>query len=49
MKSAYGFVQYVTAEACEQARESEQGLEIKGRKISKTCPNAQAVKMLTAV
>lgn len=36
MKSAYGFVQYVTAEDCRRAMETEQGLEIKGRKISRT-------------
>ena len=35
MKSAYGFVQFHDANACFQALQSEQGVEIKGRKIRK--------------
>lgn len=33
MKSAYGFVQYHDADACFNALQTEQGIEIKGRKI----------------
>lgn len=33
MKSAYGFVQYHDAGSCMRALESEQGIEIRGRKI----------------
>lgn len=36
MKSAYGFVQYHDAGSCMRALESEQGIEIRGRKIRKT-------------
>ncbi len=35
MKSAYGFVQYHDAGSCMRALESEQGIEIRGRKIRK--------------
>ena len=35
MKSAYGFVQYHDADACFHALQSEQAIEIKGRKIRK--------------
>ena len=35
MKSAYGFVQYHDANACYQALQNEQGIEIRGRKIRK--------------
>ena len=35
MKSAYGFVQYHDADACFRALQSEQAIEIKGRKIRK--------------
>lgn len=34
MKSAYGFIQYVQAEDCHRAMQSEQGIQIKGRKIN---------------
>lgn len=34
MKSAYGFIQYVQAEDCHRAMQSEQGLQIRGRKIN---------------
>ena len=33
MKSAYGFVQYHDANACMRALQSEQGIELRGRKI----------------
>jgi len=35
MKSAYGFVQYHDAGSCMHALDSEQGIEIRGRKIRK--------------
>ena len=38
MKSAYGFVQYHDADACFHALQSEQAIEIKGRKIRKRSP-----------
>ena len=34
IKSAYGFIQYVQAEDCHRAMQSEQGLQIRGRKIN---------------
>lgn len=34
MKSAYGFVQYHDSQSCMRALQSEQGIEIRGRKIS---------------
>jgi len=33
MKSAYGFVQYHDSNACMRALQSEQGIELRGRKI----------------
>ena len=38
MKSAYGFVQYHDADACFQALQSEQAIEIRGRRIRKRRP-----------
>ena len=35
MKSAYGFVQFHDSQACMRALQSEQGIEIRGRKISR--------------
>ena len=34
MKSAYGFVQYIKADDCQRAMQSEQGIQIRGRKIN---------------
>ena len=41
MKSAYGFVQYHDADACFHALQSEQAIEIKGRKIRKGGPGPE--------
>ena len=41
IKSAYGFVQYHDADACFHALQSEQAIEIKGRKIRKRGPNLE--------
>ena len=38
MKSAYGFVQYHDADACFHALQSEQAIEIRGRRIRKRRP-----------
>ena len=35
MKSAYGFVQYHDSNACTRALTTEQGIELRGRKIRK--------------
>jgi RNA recognition motif-containing protein len=33
IKQAYGFVQFLTMEACARAKEAEQDMQIKGRKM----------------
>jgi RNA recognition motif-containing protein len=33
IKQAYGFVQYYSAEACQQALVSQEGTELRGKKI----------------
>ena len=35
IKQAYGFVQFLTVEACARAKEAEQDMQIKGRKMRK--------------
>jgi hypothetical protein len=35
IKQAYGFVQFLTVEACVRAKEAEQDKQIKGRKMRK--------------
>jgi RNA recognition motif-containing protein len=35
IKQAYGFVQFLTVESCARAKEAEQDMQIKGRKMRK--------------